>query len=269
MEHLNKQFYGPWSVVTGASSGIGKEFARQVAASGIHLVLAARRLPLLEALGAELQRAYGVQFRAVQADLSQPDFMERLISATNDLEIGLLISNAGNGLPGEFLNISEEILLNNIHLNGISHMRLAHHYGRRLADRGRGGILFVSAMGALDGIPYMSNDAATKAYVTSLGQGLHVEFAKAGVHTTVLIPGPTDTPVIERFGIDTASLPVKPMPVEQSVSEGLAALKENRATHLSGRLFRIMNRVVPSSITRRMNSKMLAQAALNNAAKAV
>jgi short-subunit dehydrogenase len=113
-------------------------------------------------------------------------------------------------------------------------------------------------MGALDGIPYMANDAATKAYVTSLGQGLHVEFGKAGIHTTVVIPGPTQTPIIEKFGIDKVNLPVKPMPVEQSVSEGLAALQANKATHLTGRLYRIMNRLVPASITRRMNSRMLA-----------
>ena len=259
MKHLDKNKFGPWAIITGASSGIGKEFARQVAANGIHVVLVARRLPLLEAWGQELAQTYGVQYRAVQADLSQPDFMEVIQQATQDLEIGLLVSNAGGGNPGAFLDISEQTLLDVIQLNVVAHMRLLHEYGRKLVNRGRGGIILVSAMGALDGIPYMANDAATKAYVTSLGQGLHVEFEKAGVHTTVVIPGPTDTPVIAQFGLDIDNLPMKPMTVEQCVDEGLDALNANRATHLTGRLNRIIFGLVPASITRKVNSKMLTQ----------
>ncbi|NJN54065.1 MAG: SDR family NAD(P)-dependent oxidoreductase [Anaerolineae bacterium] len=263
MKELDKNKFGPWAIITGASSGIGKEFARQVAASGIHVVLVARRLPLLEAWGEELAKTYGVQYRAVHADLSQPDFMDRLKHATQDLEIGLLVSNAGTGIPGEFLSIPEELLLNIVQLNAISHMRLVHYYGRPLIHRGYGGIVLVSAMGALDGIPYMANDAATKAYVTSLGQGLHVEFAQAGVHTTVVIPGPTDTPIIEKFGLDAVKLPLKPMPVEQCVAEGLAALEANHATHLTGRLNRIMMGLIPASITRKLNGKMLSSGLIN------
>jgi short-subunit dehydrogenase len=263
MIQLDKKKFGPWAIITGASSGIGKEFARQIAANGINVVLVARRLSLLEAWGQELAQAYGVQYRAVQADLSQPDFMEQIKPVTQDLKIGLLVSNAGTGIPGEFLSIPEEMLLNIVQLNAVSHMRLVHHYGRQLVQRGRGGIVLLSAMGALDGIPYMANDAATKAYVTSLGLGLHEEFAQAGVHTTVVIPGPTETPIIQKFGLDTMPLPVKPMPVEKCVAEGLAALQANRATHLTGRIYRIMSKLIPAAITRKMNSKMLTQGLIN------
>jgi uncharacterized protein len=259
MTHVDKNKFGPWAVVTGASSGIGQEFARQLAASGIHVVLVARRLHLLETWGQELARLYGVQFRAVPADLSRPDFIDALKPVTQDLEIGLLVSNAGTGIPGEFLAIPEEKLLDIVNLNVIAHLRLVHYYGHQLINRGRGGIILVSAMGALDGIPYMANDAATKAYVTSLGQGLHGEWEKAGIHTTVVIPGPTQTPVIEKFGLDTVKLPLKPMSVEQCVSEGLAALNGNRATHLTGRVNRLLSRLIPAAITRKMNSKMLSK----------
>lgn len=259
MKKINREKYGPWAIVTGASSGIGKEFARQLAASGIHVVLVARRLPLLEAWGQELAETYGVQYRAVQADLSQPEFMEAVKAATQDLEIGLLVSNAGTGVPGAFLDIPEETLLHVVNLNAVAQMRLVHYYGRKLVNRGQGGIILVSAMGALDGIPHMANDAATKAYVTSLGQGLHVELAKAGIHTTVVIPGSTETPIIAQFGLDLTKMPLQPMPVAQCVAEGLAALEANRATHLTGRLYRVMMRIVPAGITRKMNSKMLSQ----------
>src|SRR5262245_14795135 len=165
MTHVDKHKFGPWAIVTGASSGIGKEFARQLAASGLNLVLLARRLPLLEELGHQLENKFGVQYRAVGVDLTEDGFLEKIEAATHDLDIGLLISNAGAGIPGEFLSLERDVLLRIVRLNIIAHLDLAHHFGRRLATRGRGGMLLVSAMGAAQGIPYMANDRGTKAYV--------------------------------------------------------------------------------------------------------
>jgi short-subunit dehydrogenase len=145
-----------------------------------------------------------------------------------------------------------------VRLNALSHLTLAHHFGQRLAQRGRGGFILVAAMGAQDGLPYMANDAASKSYVISLGQGLHVEFAKLGLNMTVLSPGPTETPIIEQFGFNPATMPMKPMPVEQCVAEGLAALQGNRATHLTGRLNRLMDALIPASITRKLLGNMIA-----------
>jgi uncharacterized protein len=95
---------------------------------------------------------------------SKDGFLEKIDQATRDLDIGLLVSNAGAGNPGEFLNIERDELLRIVRLNVISHLSLTHHYGRKLAQRGRGGILLVSAMRASEGIPYMVNDSGTKAY---------------------------------------------------------------------------------------------------------
>jgi short-subunit dehydrogenase len=268
MTHIDKHKFGPWAIVTGASSGIGKEFARQLAASGLNLILAARRLPLLEELGRQLEKEFGTQYRAVGVDLSEDDFLETLAEATRDLDVGLLISNAGAGIPGEFLTLERSALLRIVRLNVIAHLDLAQHFGQRLATRGRCGVLLVSAMGAAQGIPYMANDSGTKAYVLSLGEALHVEFQKLGLNVTVLLPSPTDTPVLAEFGFDADTMPMKPMSVEQCVAEGLAALNANRATHITGRMFRIMAALTPRSVMTRMNGKMLAKAVAGKRARA-
>ena len=97
---LDKGQFGPWALVTGASSGIGKEFARQIAAAGINVVLVARREALLQEVGRSIAADFKVDYRALAMDLSQEGFIERLTRDTNDLDIGLVVSNAGTPNPG-------------------------------------------------------------------------------------------------------------------------------------------------------------------------
>src|ERR1700747_164113 len=170
---LDKNRFGPWALVTGASSGIGKELAQQIAASGISVVLVARREDLLKEVGVEVSRRYGVEHRIVVLDVSREDFIGRLASTTNDLDIGLVVSNAGTGNPGEFLKLDRQLLENTLRLNTMSHLDIAHYFGRKLAERRRGGLILVGAMGAESGIPRIANDAGAKAYINSLGEGLH------------------------------------------------------------------------------------------------
>src|SRR6266404_7699883 len=132
---LDKKRFGPWALVTGASSGIGKEFARQIAASGINIALVARREDLLKEVGVELSRRYGVEHRVVVLDVSREDFIGRLASATDDLDMGLVVSNAGTGNPGEFLKHDRQLLKETLRLNTMSHLDIAHHFGAKLGER--------------------------------------------------------------------------------------------------------------------------------------
>src|SRR6266404_534248 len=133
MTTIDKTQFGPWAMITGASSGIGREFARQIAASGINVVLVARREALLEELGRALANEFGVKSRTVVADLSQVDFLDHLAQLTDDLDIGLVVSNAGTPHPGAFLKIDRSELEKGLRLNTLAHLDIAHHFGQGLA----------------------------------------------------------------------------------------------------------------------------------------
>jgi short-subunit dehydrogenase len=165
--------FGPWAVITGASSGIGEAFARALAADGVHVVLAARRTERLAALGAELGRDHGVAHRVVTVDLADPDGPATLVEATAGLDVGLLVSNAGAGHPGRFVDQDLDDLHRRLRLNAVAHLDLAHAFARPLVARGRGGIVLVGALGASAGIPHMAHESGSKAYVDALGTALH------------------------------------------------------------------------------------------------
>src|SRR6202049_1151986 len=265
---LDKKRFGPWALVTGASSGIGKECAGQIAASGINIVLVARREYLLKEIGVEFSKRYGVEHRVVVLDLSREDFIGQLASATDDLDIGLVVSNAGTGNPGEFLKLDRQLHRTTLRVSTMAHLDIAHHFGAKLTERRRGGIILAGAMGAENGVPRMANDGAAKAYVHSLGEALHYEFKPLGVYVTVLAAGFTNTAVLEKFGLDPKTMPMKPMSVEQCVSEGLSGLLKNRSMIIPGRLNRIMNALVPASLARKIEADMLGKGLASKSAPA-
>jgi hypothetical protein len=254
---IDKDTFGPWAIITGASSGIGKEFARQLAADGLNLVLVARRVTLLNDVGNELVKQFGIQYLAIEADLANEHSIEIITKATDNLDIGLLISNAGTGRPGKFLSFEEYDLKYTLQLNAVSHMLLTHYFGRRLAKRGKGGVLLTGAMGAIDGVPYMANEAGTKGYIQSLGKSLHTEFKEFGLNITVLVTSPTETPVLGKLGFNKDNMPMKPISTVQCVKEALGALSANRITVLPGLKYRIMNALIPGSLAREMTGKIM------------
>jgi short-subunit dehydrogenase len=263
---IDKDRFGPWALITGASSGIGKEFARQIAASGINVVLVARRETALIEVGRSIAKDSRVQYRVIVMDLSQEAFISKLAEHTRDLDIGFVVSNAGTANPGEFLKLDRRLLQETLRLNTMAHLDIAHYFGRKLAERRRGGLILVGAMGAENGIPRIANDGGAKAYVHSLGQALHYEFKPLGVYVTVLATGFANTPVLEKLGFDPKTMPMKPMRVEQCVSEALSGLLKNRSRIVPGRLNRIMNALVPASLARKMEADMLGKALANKPA---
>lgn len=265
-EIVDPERFGPWALVTGASSGIGVEFARQIAACGINVVLVARREALLAEVAQHIAKDFGVHCRAFALDLSDEAFLSRLAFSTKGLDIGLVVSNAGIGKPGEFLKLDRLLLQENLRLNTMAHLDIAHHFGNALAARRAGGIILVGAMGAEMGVPFLANDGGAKAYVQSLGQALHEEFKPLGVYVTVVPPPPTDTPALIRFGFNPKTMPMKPMTAQQCASEALQALSKNRSVVIPGRINRLMNALVPTSIKRSMTAKMFSQALKNKPA---
>jgi len=194
--------YGPWAIVTGASSGIGEQFARLLAARGLSLVLVARRKDRLEALAHELRQAHAVEVLTVPLDLSSPDAFETLCEVCTGKEVGLLVSNAGMGLKGEHCAQDPEVLKQLLFTNCHAPLQLTRAFVPEMVRRGRGGVILTGSMEGYLGFPYSTSYAATKNFVHALGEGLWGELRGSGVDILVLAPGPTDTEILRRSGAD-------------------------------------------------------------------
>jgi len=185
--------YGKWALITGASSGIGAEFAMQLAALNFNLVLVARRKDKLENLSAELIAKNNIETLVISLDLSSPDFLETLIPQTNHLDIGLLINNAGFAITGSFLNDQLANQLSLLDVNCKAPLILSHYFGNRMLSRGSGGIINIASTAAFLPLPYWSNYAASKAYLLSFSEGIWHELKHKGIDVLAVCPGPTQT----------------------------------------------------------------------------
>jgi short-subunit dehydrogenase len=219
-----RERFGPVAIVTGASSGIGAAFARELAARGLDLVITARRAALLETLAAEVRAAHGVRVRVLELDLAAPGFVGPLLAACEGEDVGLVVSNAGFGLKGEHHGLDAASLTDMLHVNALAPMLLAHALAPRLIARGRGAFLFTGSIESYLGFPWSSAYAASKAFVTVLGEGLWGELERHGVDVLVLAPGATDTDAPTLQGIDKAKIPGRIMAPAQVVDAALAQL---------------------------------------------
>ncbi len=197
------QKYGPWALIAGGSDGIGAAFARETAARGLNLILVARRPGPLHEISAELRAAHpDIEIRTLSADLAEEAAIGRVIEATGDLELGLLIYNAGSeSRYGDFLDHDWEFLHGRLMRNFVVKSALVHHFGRQMRVRRHGGVILMGSVAGYSGAPGFAMYAASKAFTFNLAEGLWYEFKQAGVHLLCPVVGPTNTPtMINAYG---------------------------------------------------------------------
>lgn len=198
---MDVQRYGPWALVVGGSEGVGAEFARQLAADGFKLVLTARKPAPLEELKAELE-AMGAEVRILSADLKQRDVLARVRAVTDDIEIGLLVYNAGaNDTRGNFVDLDADITDGVIAINVHGHADFARHYGGAMCRRGRGGMILTGSTGGYLGSPTLAAYCAAKAFCRVFAEALWAECKPFGVDVLHLNIGFTATPAMARLGM--------------------------------------------------------------------
>ena len=223
----NSQFltlYGPWALITGASSGIGKTFAQQLAQRGFNLVLVARRQPLLDSLANELQQAYAIETRVVVADMAELAEVDALIAACHGLDIGLVIPNAGIEFHESFHRQDWAQVYQLLQVNMLAPTRLAHYFAKSMQSRARGGILFVSSVMGFMPTSYFAQYSASKAYIQLLAEGIHQELKAYNIDVTVVAPGLTDTQMGAGITDSIPGVKAVMMSSDVVVSQALAAL---------------------------------------------
>lgn len=222
--------YGPWAVIAGGSEGVGAEFSKQLAGHGFNLVLVARKPGPLEET-AQKCRELGAEVRALALDLTDPQSTSRIIAETADLEVGLLIYNAGaNTCSAPFLDAELADFHNVIDLNVIRMLDLVQHFGKPMRSRRRGGILLVGSMAATHGSVCQSVYTGVKAFSRLFAESLWIELRDHGVDVLELVLGVTRTPAMERVGLNFAVPGL-------TVSEPADVAREGLANLASGPVF--------------------------------
>lgn len=242
--------YGQWALITGGSAGIGLALAKQAASCGMDIILVARRAELLAQAHEAIQEQYNVKVKIIELDLTSDAALDKLFDETKNLDVGMLVPNAGIELNGLFINTSLEKNIKLLGLNIEVLMALAHHYGRMMAAKNKGAILLVSSGFGYQAIPHIANYSASKAFILSLGEALNVEFKEFGVDVTVLSPGLTKTSMTDNSTINFKKLPVLSMAPDVVARIGFGSLG-NKATVIAGYLNKVyvwQNRFVPRSL---------------------
>jgi hypothetical protein len=239
--------YGPWALVAGGAVGMGAEYCRQIAATGIDLLILDRDAAALEATAAELQSTVTVATAVVDLGRPADELLDALRLAVGDREIGLLVANAAWSPVGPFLDVDLTALLTAIDINCRAPVVLAHELGARMAGRGRGGIIVMSSLAAETGAAQVALYSATKAFDLVLAEGLWYELRDRGVDVVAIRPGSTRTPGWQSSQPPTGDLDGVMEPADV-VRDALAALgttpsiAAGRANRAAEAMFRSMSR---------------------------
>ena len=254
-----KDKYGPWGLIAGASIGLGAAFAEEVAKRKLNLVLIARRSEPLKELENELKSRYGVDIRTVQLDLALPNLLEELVPHTDDIEIGLMIYDTAFHTIGAFFNQSLENHLRHIDVNCRGPLMLTYHFGHKMIQRGRGGIILMSSLTGFQGSPLLSNYGGTKAYNTILGEGLWYEMNQHGVDVMASVAGAIETPNYIKTEPNKLSMAPGPMKPVDVARETVASLGKTH-TFVPGKSYRFASFITNRFMPRTRAIKMMANA---------
>jgi uncharacterized protein len=192
---LDAKQYGPWAVIAGASEGVGESFARKLAQAGINLVLIARKQESLDGVAQRVKTARAVEVRTLALDLTSADLLERVRSVTDDIAVGLLVYVAGaNQGMQRFFDAPLEWALRVVRLNPVGQITLTHHFGKKMAERKRGGIILIGSLAGYAGATPLVAYCASKAFTEVLAEGLWSELRPHGVDVLYMPLGAVATP---------------------------------------------------------------------------
>lgn len=182
--------YGPWGVITGASDGIGKALAYQLAQQGLNLILIARREELLQGISADIIKQYKIEVKILSIDLVKSNSLEIIKIFCKEYKIGLFAAIAGFGTSGEFIKNDIKNEINMLEVNCKAVLEQVHFFANIFLMQKRGGIFLMGSLVGFQGVPYSANYAASKAYIQSLAEGLYFELKGYGVDVLCCAPGP-------------------------------------------------------------------------------
>ncbi|MET9341372.1 SDR family oxidoreductase [Nonomuraea sp. NPDC003804] len=222
------------ALVTGASSGIGAEFARQLAARGHDLVLVARSVERMEALAAELADRHGVAVEVIGQDLSAPDAAARVAERVQGRRIDLLVNNAGFGTAGRFQDLSPEREHDELMVNVVALVGLTHALVPGMLARGEGAVVNVGSTAGFNVAPYFATYGASKAFVLNFSLALWSELRGTGVKVLAVTPGPVETPFFDVLGTRDAAIGGKMSTPRQVVAAALRGLDRDRGYVVPG-----------------------------------
>lgn len=245
--------YGPVALITGASSGIGEQYARLLAAKGFDLLITARRESLLSDLAEELRRQFGIKVDVYACDLSSVEQVSGLISFAKERPLGLIVSNAGFGAKGDFLNHDKQQMDAMYQINSLTPSTLAFELLPVLVKQQRGGMIFTGSIEGDLPFPYSAPYAASKAFLHSLVGSLWLEMKPYDVDVLLLAPGSTDTNAPISQGISRDQL-VGVMQPEDVAGQALKKLGKQPyfIPGLHNRFFITLLRYLPRSLVLRM-----------------
>lgn len=225
-----------WALITGASSGIGAEFARRLAARGMHLVLTARRLEPLQSLASDLHTHHGTRTEILCVDLSQPSEVERLKSevAAKHIEVELLINNAGFGVVSDVENTDPKRVLQMVQVNIAALTNLTYHFLPGMLERRHGAIINVASVAGFQPVAYMGAYAASKSYVMHFSEALWAETRDRGVTVMALCPGATRTEFFNCAGVPNWLKKHSSQSASQVVKSALKGLEKRRSYWVPG-----------------------------------